>query len=46
MSGRIALLRFVSAPLFMRDLARRGIPGERGILDYSVSVAPDSQRAA
>ena len=30
---------------FTRDLTRRGLPGERGVIDYVSSVAPDSLRA-
>lgn len=30
---------------FVDDLRRRGIPAERGVLDYVASVAPDSLRA-
>ena len=30
---------------FMRDLTRRGLPSERGVIDYVSSVAPDSLRS-
>jgi hypothetical protein len=30
---------------FTRDLTRRGLPSERGVVDYVASVAPDSLRA-